>query len=76
MPHVNVKMITGRTEAQKKALTDAITKAVMEHAGSSEKSVSIAIEDIAEKDWGPKVYDVEIAPVMDKLYRKPGYKRS
>jgi len=76
MPHVNVKMITGRSEAQKKALTEAITKAVMEHAGSSEKSVSIAIEDIAEKDWGPKVYDVEIAPVMDKLYRKPGYKRS
>jgi 4-oxalocrotonate tautomerase len=76
MPHITVKMVTGRSDAQKHALTEAITKAVMEHAGSSEAAVSVAIEDVAKDDWNTRVYDTEIAPVMDKLYRKPGYKRS
>ncbi|MBG1231758.1 tautomerase family protein [Aestuariivirga litoralis] len=73
MPHVIVKMIPGRSEAQKRALSDAITKAVIEHAKSAEGDVSVAIEDVPDSEWMPKVYNLEIAPVLDKLYKKPDY---
>lgn len=76
MPHVSVKMFPGRSEEQKKALTEAIAKALIEHASSSEPSISIAIDDVAKDDWNTQVYDTQIAPAMERLYRKPGYKRS
>jgi 4-oxalocrotonate tautomerase len=75
MPHVTVKMLPGRSEAQKQDLTEAISQAVMTHAVCGIDAVSVAIEDVTDADWGPKVYDIEIAPVMDQLYKKPGYKR-
>ena len=74
MPHVVVKMLPGRSEAQKRALSNAITEAVMTHAVCGEDAVSIAIEDVGGTDWKPLVYNPEIAPKMDQLYKKPGYK--
>ncbi len=75
MPHVTVKMIAGRSEAQKQALTAAIAEALKTHAKCSDDSISMAIEDIADKDaWTAQVYNPEIAPQIDKLYKKPGYK--
>ena len=38
-----------------------------------ESSVSIAMEEIPEKEWMKKVYDTEITPNLEKLYKKPGY---
>jgi 4-oxalocrotonate tautomerase len=73
MPHVIVKMIPGRSETQKQALTDAITKSVMEIAVCPEAAVSVAIEDVEEAHWTQKVYKPDIAAHWDKLYREPGY---
>jgi 4-oxalocrotonate tautomerase len=42
-------------------------------AYGSETSVSIAIEEIAQNEWMKKVYETEITPNFDKLYKKPGY---
>ncbi len=48
MPHVIVKMYSGRSEQQKNRLAAAITKAVMTTLNQSEEVVSVAIEDIKD----------------------------
>jgi 4-oxalocrotonate tautomerase len=73
MPHIVVKMHSGRSEEQKARLAEAITKAVMANADCAEKSVSIGIEDIAPDAWTQSVYQPEIAGKWDTLYKKPGY---
>jgi len=73
MPHIVVKMKAGRTEEMKQRLAAQIARDVVEILGSKDASVSIAIEDVASDDWTPAVYDAEIAPNWDRLYKKPGY---
>ena len=46
MPHIIVKMYSGRSDTQKKQLAEEITRAVMKVTGNQEKSVSVSIEDI------------------------------
>ena len=70
MPHVIVKLLSGRTEEQKAGIAEAVTKAA---AGSAEKSVSVAIEDVEAAEWTEKVYRPDITGNWDKLYKKPGY---
>jgi 4-oxalocrotonate tautomerase len=66
-------MHTGRAEARKHALAEAITGAVTNTLGCGEDAVSVSIEDVAPKDWTEKVYKLEIAAKADTLYKKPGY---
>jgi 4-oxalocrotonate tautomerase len=73
MPHIIVKLYPGRTEEQKRKLTDEIVKDVVEIAKCEEKSVSVAIEEIDEEDWSEKVYEPDILNRIDCLYKKPGY---
>ena len=73
MPHVIVKLLSGRTEEQKAGIAEAVTKAIMAAAGSAEKSVSVAIEDVEAAEWTEKVYRPDITGNWDKLYKKPGY---
>jgi 4-oxalocrotonate tautomerase len=74
MPHVIVKLNSGRSERQKSALAADITKAVIASANSGEASVSVGIEDVDPNDWSEKVYKPDIAAKWDSLYKKPGYK--
>ena len=46
MPHVAVKLWTGKSAAQKARVADAVTEAVTASAGCSEESVSVAVEDV------------------------------
>jgi len=73
MPHIIVKMYPGRTEQQKRQLTDAIVKDVVTFAGVGESSVSVAIEEISPAEWTEKVYKPDIQGKWDTLYKKPGY---
>lgn len=73
MPHVILKMIAGRTETQKRALAESLTKAVIETLGVGEDSVSVAIEDVAMADWTGSVYVPDIQAKPDTIYKKPGY---
>ncbi len=36
-------------------------------------AVSVDIVDVNDADWTEQVYNVDILPNMDRLYRKPGY---
>lgn len=73
MPHVTVKMYPGCTNEQKNKLAQEITNAIMTIAQKPEAVISIAIEEVKEAEWIDKVYETEIRPNMEKLYKKPGY---
>jgi 4-oxalocrotonate tautomerase len=73
MPHVIVKLWTGKSEIQKTKLAEEITKAVMSTLNYGEESVSVALEEIPPKDWTEKVYKPDILAKPATLYKKPGY---
>jgi 4-oxalocrotonate tautomerase len=73
MPHVNVRMYAGRSEEDKQRLAKAIGEALVKALGSSERSISVAIEDVAPDDWMAEVYEPEITAKQDRLYKRPGY---
>jgi 4-oxalocrotonate tautomerase len=73
MPHVIVKLHSGRSELQKAKLAELITQAVMTGAHCAEQSVSVSIEDVEPAEWTEKVYKPDIAGQADRLYKKPGY---
>ncbi|MGZ3275070.1 MAG: tautomerase family protein [Caulobacteraceae bacterium] len=73
MPHVTVRMYAGRTEEDKQRLAEAIGQALMQTLGSSERSISVTIEDVPPDDWMAQVYEPEITAKDDRLYKRPGY---
>jgi len=74
MPHVIVKLWPGKSEQQKRRLTEAIVKDVMNVLNYGEESVSLAIEEVPARDWAEKVYKPDIVENSENLYQKPGYK--
>lgn len=73
MPHVIVKLYSGKSQLQKQALAQAVTEAVTGALGYGEESVSIGIKDVEPKDWAEKVYKPDIIAKPDTIYKKPGY---
>ena len=73
MPHVTVKLYSGRSEQQKALLADALTRAVMDTLKVGEESVSVAIEDVKLKDWAERVFRPDILGKPETIYKKPGY---
>jgi 4-oxalocrotonate tautomerase len=73
MPHVIVKLWSGKSEQQKTRLAEAITKDVINILHYGEESVSVAMEEIKPGEWAEKVYRAELKDNLDKLYKKPGY---
>jgi 4-oxalocrotonate tautomerase len=73
MPHVIVKLQSGRSEQQKAKIAEEVTKALMSGAKCAEASVSVSIEDVEPKDWVEKVYKPDIVGKWDEVYKKPGY---
>ena len=73
MPHVIVKMHRGRTEQQKVDLAEAIARNVVEIAGCSDTSVSVAVEEFTPEEWPDAVYRPDILDRSADLVRMPGY---
>ena len=74
MPHIVVKLYPGRTEDQKKALTDKIVKAVVADLKCDETVVSVSFEETPKEKWAKEVYKPDIIDKGKFLYKKPGYK--
>ena len=51
MPLVNIKMLEGRTSAQKKELVEKVTQVVVETTGATPESVWIVIEDMPKHNF-------------------------
>ncbi len=73
MPHVLLKLASGRTDVQKTAITTALTQALIATAGCTEDDVSVAIEDVDPKQWVEAVYKPDILGKPDTLFKQPGY---
>ena len=73
MPHVIVKLYSGRSEEQKKQLAGEIVKSVVEIAVCEEKSVSVAFEEVEPDDWAENVYQPDIIDKKENLVVRPGY---
>ncbi len=73
MPHVVVKMYAGRPDDVKQRLAQAISRAVVEIAGTKPSSVSVAIEDYDPDEWPEAVYRPDILAAGDTLVIAPGY---
>ncbi len=73
MPHIEIKCYPGRSEEQKKNCAEKLTEVIAETLGCGPESVSVAIAEVEKDAWKAEVWDKQIAPDMDKLYKKPGY---
>jgi len=73
MPHVIVKLHTGRTEEQKQKLADAIAKDAVAVLGCEDRVVSVAFEEVEKAAWPEAVYRPDILEKEKTLYKKPGY---
>ena len=72
MPHISVKMLQGRSEAQKEKLAAALVKTLTEQLGSSDHYVTCTVEDFDAKEW-QDVFKTDIEGKKDKLYKKAEY---
>jgi 4-oxalocrotonate tautomerase len=73
MPHIIVKLHPGRSEDQKKQLTEEIAKDVVTILKCEDKVVSISFEEVDPAQWAEKVYRPDILDKKDLLYKEPGY---
>ncbi len=73
MPHVVVKLYSGRSELQKAQLAQVISRAVAASLGNSEDFISVGVEDVEESQWVEDVFKPEILGKDDTIYKKPGY---
>ena len=51
MPTLRVELMEGRTVEQKKALAEALTRAVVDTLGTKPEAVDILMYDIKRHDW-------------------------
>jgi len=73
MPHILVKLYSGRTEQQKQRLAEELTRAAMAVLKLDNDAFSVAVEDIAPEDWTEKVYKPDILGNPARVLKKPGY---
>lgn len=51
MPLVEIHMLEGRTETQKKALLEAVSRAVQESIGAPVESIRVWIQEFAPSEY-------------------------
>jgi 4-oxalocrotonate tautomerase len=72
MPHISVKLYAGRSQEQKQALADELTKTLMSVLGSKKESISVGIEDVAPGAWAELVNKPEILAKPETIYKRSG----
>lgn len=72
MPHIELKMLKGRSEEQKKKVAEALKKTLCEMLPTDEYWVTCSVEDYTPEEW-QQVFKTEITDKNDKLYVSPKY---
>jgi len=52
MPFAHICILEGRTEAQKKAVIEKVTQALVEALNAPKESVRVCIQEIPKSNWG------------------------
>lgn len=73
MPHFEIKLLAGKTQAQKEELAKALVKAAQEVIGHEDKSYSVTIKDHTWEEWTSDIYPDKIMGNQKILFKKPGY---
>jgi 4-oxalocrotonate tautomerase len=73
MPHVIVKLWPGKSEEQKRRLSNAIVEDVTNILNYGDESVSVAFEEVSANEWSARVYEPDIRSKWDTLTKEPGY---
>lgn len=73
MPHISVKMLEGRTQAQKEKLAKDLVEVLSRDLGADKHWITCTIEDFDAQEW-QGVFKTEIADKPnDVVYKKPDY---
>ena len=51
MPFINVKMLAGRSAEQKRALAEALTKAIVDTCDAPKEKTAVVIEEYKRENW-------------------------
>jgi 4-oxalocrotonate tautomerase len=73
MPHVIVKLWPGKSDEQKRRLSDAIIRDVTSILNYGDESVSVAFEEVPSNEWTDRVFNPDILGKWDSLTKEPGY---
>lgn len=73
MPHVIVKLWPGKSDAQKRDLSDAIVRDVTRILDYGDEAVSVGFEEVAPNEWSARVYGPDIQGKWNVLVKTPGY---
>ena len=57
MPHVDIRMFSGRDDETKKRVAEAVVETMMKELGCQRSHLSVAINDVDPADWNEKVHD-------------------
>ena len=52
MPFAQLYILEGRTEAQKRALIEKVTAAIVEAVNAPKENVRVWIHDVPKENWG------------------------
>ncbi len=72
MPHISVKMLEGRTDAQKEKAAIAVKEALKSALGIGDGYITVTVEDYNAEEW-QSVFKEEITDKPDKVFVKPQY---
>lgn len=51
MPHITLKMLKGRTAAQKQAAAEKLAAALVDAIGCDPTHISVSVEDFTPQEW-------------------------
>ncbi|HEY8389922.1 MAG TPA: tautomerase family protein [Clostridia bacterium] len=72
MPHISVKMLKGRTEAQKEKLATELAKTLQNVLGIGDTHISVSVQDYTAQEW-QEVFKQEVTDNMQNIRIKPKY---
>ena len=73
MPNISIKMLEGRTQAQKERLARDLVEVLSRDLGADKHWITCTIEDYTAEEW-QQVFKTEIADKPDSVvFKKPEY---
>ncbi len=73
MPNISVKMLEGRTQAQKEKLAKDLVEVLSRDLGADKRWITCTVEDYTAEEW-QEVFKTEIAEKPDSVvFKKPEY---
>lgn len=73
MPHIQIKVLAGKSQEQKEQLAQEVIQAAQKVIGMGEESYSVSVEGFSPEEWKNEVYPNSIMAHQDLLVKKPGY---